>query len=322
MKLEFRLLVIDDDPGGVAAAVAGFGDYLGTKGFSLNRKDAQDLSEQGIRNLARREGREYDLVIVDYNLGRQDTNGAMAAKRMRAQLPYTDIIFYSSDRTANLLTELAKEEVAGVFVADRGALGDALNGVADHIVGKAVDLNHMRGIAMAEVADMDVLMEEILDRVFSAEDTQLKKIATRTLTRVIESARGSVGTLEPIVASGQILDIVRNSGLFSSAQKYMAIRRAANCLVAKPTAALKTLNSYEADIINNRNTLAHAKEEIDAAGNIALRSIKRGESPVVIDDAWMVHFRTKLHTHRTALTEVCDALGRHVDSLGAAGEAQ
>lgn len=320
MKLDFRLLVIDDEPGGVDAAVAGLGDFLSERGFSLNRKNADDLSEHGIRTLARNEGRDYDLVIIDYNLGQPDINGAAAAKRMRTQLPYTDIIFYSSDPSANLLFELAQQEVAGVFVAGRDSLGDMLNGVTDTIVGKAVDLNHMRGIAMAEVAEMDVLMEEILDRIFSLGHDSFDGVTQRTLTRVLESARASVTTLEPIVEGGAILDIIGDSRVFSSAQKYMAIRRVANSLTPKPQAALVTLNSYEADIITNRNTLAHAKEEIDGAGNVTLRSARRGEAGVVIDDAWMVDFRNKLHAHRAALVEVCEALGRHVDGLAATGE--
>ena len=322
MKLDFRLLVVDDAPEGIAGALAGLDDHLKAKGFSLERKDADDLSELGIRNLARREGRDYDLVIIDYNLGREDTNGAVAAKRMRTQLPYTDIIFYSSDPSANLFAQLAQQEVPGVFVANRESLGDTLNGVTDTIVGKAVDLNHMRGIAMAEVAEMDVLMEEILHRVFSLGHAKFNQAATRTLNRVAQAARDRVSTLEPILEGGRVLDVIADSGLFSSAQKYMAIRRVANSLAPKPAEALRTLISYEADIINNRNTLAHAKEETDDEGQIALRSIKRGEPPIIIDEMWMVEFRGKLRMHRAALTEVCDALSQHVDSLSGAGHPQ
>jgi hypothetical protein len=260
MKLDFRLLVIDDAPEGIAGALAGLDDHLKAKGFSLQRRDADDLSELGIRNIARKEGRDFDLVIIDYNLGREDTNGAVAAKRMRTQLPYTDIIFYSSDPSADLLTQLAQQEVAGVFVANRESLGDTLNGVTDTIVGKAVDLNHMRGIAMAEVAEMDVLMEEILHRVFSIDHDKFNQAAARTLKRVAEAAREGVIALKPIVEGGRIVEVIADSRLFPSAQKYMAIRRVANCLAPKPTKALRTLLSYEADIINNRNTLAHAKE--------------------------------------------------------------
>jgi CheY-like chemotaxis protein len=310
MKLDFRLLVIDDAPEGIAGALAGLDDYLKVKGFSLHRRDADDLSELGIRNLARREGRDFDLVIIDYNLGREDTNGAVAAKRMRTQLPYTDIIFYSSDPSADLLTQLAQQEVAGVFVANRESLGDTLNGVTDTIVGKAVDLNHMRGIAMAEVAEMDVLMEEILHRVFSTDHDKFNQAAARTLTRVAEAAREGVVALEPIVEGGGILEVIA------------AIRRVANSLAPKPTEALGTLLSYEADIINNRNILAHAKEETDGEGNTTLRSIKRGGPSVIIDEAWMVDFRGKLRMHRAALTHVCEALGQHVDSLSGAGEPQ
>lgn len=318
MRLAFKLLVIDDNPGSIDGAIRIFGDRLAAVGFALDVRVAEDLTEKGIRNLARREGRDYDLVIVDYNLGRDDTNGATAAARVRGQLPYTDVIFYSSDQSANLLGELANQGVAGVFVARRQELDEALVGVANTIIGKAVDLSHMRGIAMAEVAEMDVLMEEILERVFASGDERFLAKGNETLAKLLESAREGVARLEPMVEERRILDVVLDSRLFSSANKYMAVRRVAKCLPAKPTAALAMLNSYEADVILNRNTLAHAKEEVDGEGVCTLRSIKKGQPPIVIDDAWMTDFRTKLRDQRAALTEICEALAGHLDGLAAA----
>jgi CheY-like chemotaxis protein len=315
MRLEFRLLVVDDNPESVDEAIAILSDHLDTKGFSLNRRVAADLSERGLRDLARLSGKDYDLVIIDYNLGRVDTNGAVAAARMRRELQYTDIIFYSTDPSLDLFQELAKEQVAGVFVAGRLQLSDALTGLADTVIGKAVDLNHMRGIAMAEVAEMDVLMEETLERVFASADPQFAAKAAETLKKLQENADRSAEDLKPLVRDGRILDIVGDSRLFPSAHKYMTIRRVAKCLQNKPTTALTVLQSYEADIIHNRNTLAHAKEDMGADGTTTLRSIKRGQPAVNIDDNWMVAFRGKLKAHRAALITVCNALGAHLDAM-------
>ena len=157
MRLIFRLLVVDDNPTSIESAVRGLNNHLQVVGFSLETSYADDLTDVGIRHLARHKGKDFDLVIIDFNLGGAGTDGADAAARMRRELPYTDIIFYSSDPAADLLGKLAAKQVAGVFVAGRLNLDDDLKGVADTIIKKVVDLCHMRGAAMAEVADMDVL---------------------------------------------------------------------------------------------------------------------------------------------------------------------
>ena len=291
-------------------------DYLESKGFSLKRTNAEDLSEQGLRRFARRAGRDFDLVIVDYGLG-NGLSGAVAAGTLRSQLPYTDIIFYSSDNANELLKQLAEQSVAGIFVAIRTELGDALKGVAETIIAKAVDLNHMRGIAMSEVAEMDVMMEDLLTRVFSSGDARFQPKAQRTLDKLLVSSRHRVTVVEPMAQNGLILDAVSNADIFGSAHKYMAVCRIAKALDVKPDEALEYLKSYEVDVIKNRNTLAHAKEERDEDGQVTLRSIKKGENPIVIDDDWMVEFRGKLRDHRSALGVVCKSLDAYLD--GAAG---
>lgn len=317
MKLEFQLLIVDDNPDAVTNATDLLSDHLAARGFALKIHVAQDLSEAGLRSLARRSGQEYDLVAIDYNLGRDDTNGAVAAARMRRELRYTDMVFYSSNPAVDLFQELANQGVAGVFVAQRQDLDEALRGLADTVIGKAVDLNHMRGIAMAEVAEMDVLMEEVLERAFESADPALIEKGKVTLEKLFKSAEEHLARLKELVDAGKVVDVVTDGRLFSSAHRYMAINRVAKCLPTKPAEAVEVLKSYEADIIQNRNTLAHAKEELAADGSIALRAIKRGKPPVTIDDAWMVSFRSKLRDHHAALNTICRALDGHIDACAA-----
>lgn len=307
MKLDFRMLQLDDNPNSIESALLILDDYLKARGFDLSIEAPKDLSGKAIKRLAQRKGKEFDLVIIDFNLGLDNVTGADLASNLRYQLPYTDIIFYSSDTTAKLLQQLADKQVAGVFVADRPTLPAALTGIADTIIGKAVDLDHMRGVAMAEVAEIDVLMEESLVAIFSSSMPGYVEAAKETLEDLIEKTRMQAARTEHLCGAGSIIDIVADGRVFSSALKYHAIRRVAKRLPIKPVDALKALESYETDVIGNRNLLAHAKA--DLTGDIqTLRSPRKDREPLVIDDAWMSSFRTKLKSHRDAIAVVCNAL--------------
>ena len=308
MNLEFSLLVVDDDPDSIEQAIKLLEEHLLDKGFSLKRQDETDFSEQNLRALMRLEGRDYDLVIVDYNLGQEATNGALIAQRLRRGLTYTDMVFYSSNSEANLLGELARHSVSGVFAATRNELDNALTGLADTVIGKAVDLNHMRGIGMAQVAEMDLLMEETLGRVFHSADESIVVAGCRTMNQLRKSRKNSLRSLDEAYESGGLSAVVTVSRLCSSFDKFRAVKRVARRLKDEPIEALSVLKTYEDDIIHNRNMLAHVKETTTLEGTTTLQSVGADGGSVLIDEGWMEGFRRKLRIHRTALTTVCDAL--------------
>ena len=313
MKLVFRVIVIDDNPEAVQPALDSLKEHLEEKGFEFEKQVERNLNRERIEELGRQLGKEYDLILIDYNLGLGELNGADAAHEIRKSLLYTDMVFYSSNPPADLINELAEKGVQGVFVARRDdELDDKFIGVADTVIGKAVDLTHMRGIAMAQVADMDVLMEETLIHMFESADEKFEGCDKRTLSKLLESKQDSVDQLGSLVEQNDILSVIRDSRHFSSAHKIIAIKRLAKRIEIEES-SLKTLNDYENDIIHNRNTLAHVKEETDTDGRTTLRSIKRGSGPTVIDEEWMTQFRRSLKLQRVALENVCEAL---IESIG------
>ena len=316
MNLQFNLLIVDDAADGVGEAVRILRDYLESKGFVLRQKVAENLSENGLRDLARQEGKDYDLVMVDYNLGREDTDGAAAAYRLRRELQYTDMVFYSSDRELNLYEKVADQALSGVFIARRDNLDEALKGLADTVIGKVVDVNQMRGIAMAEVAEMDVVMERTLVHVLEREREQFETGTRRTVAKVREAVRDLAKAVETRLTQGGVAAVVSDGRLFSSAHKYRAVRRLARLLAEPPGEALGVLETYEAEILRKRNMLAHSEERTAEDGTVVLQSIKRGEAEV-INDAWMVGFRLELRKHRNALETVCGALDREVGTEAA-----
>ena len=308
MKLEFSLLVVDDAPENIGSAIDILRDHLKEKGFTLIHREVTDFSKENLRGIMRMEGRNYDLVMVDYNLGQEKTNGAEIARQLRSGLSYTDMVFYSSISEPELLGKLARLEVPGVFAAERGVLDSALTGLADTVIGKAVDLNHMRGIAMAEVAEMDLLMVETLGRVFQSTENRVNEVRIRTIKKLREGIKENEKLLEKTYENLGLGGVVANSLLFSSTSKYRTLKRIAKCLSEKPIEALLELEFYETDVIQKRNMLAHVKESSREDGSTILRSIGGDGREVVIDDDWMTNFRRKLMQCGKALIEVCNAL--------------
>ena len=310
MNLEFILLVVDDAPDDVEPAILALEDHLIAQGFHLKREVATDISEQGIDGLADSQGRNYDLVMVDYNLGRDKRDGAVVASQLRQRLPYVDMIFYSSLPESELHKHLADQKVPGVFPAIRQNLRDALKGVTDTVIGKAVDLNHMRGIAMAEVAEMDVLMAQTLVRVFQSSNEQVSAAGEKTIERLREGMEKNSQRLQKLLNSGGLPAVVDDSLLFSLANKYQAVRRVSKCLPNELRNELEVVNSYEDDIIQNRNMLAHVREDIGEDGQTVLRTVGRNQREVIINEEWMSDFRKNLLKHREALVVICKTLDR------------
>lgn len=315
MKLEFKLLIVDDQPDSIGEAVGILSDHLETKGFTLEENHVTDFSETGIRELTRYQGKDYDLVIVDYRLGSENYDGAIAARQLRQDLRYTDMVFYSSDSSVELHAELVRESVDGVFVETRDNLGDALTGLADTVIGKAVDLDHMRGIAMAEVAEMDVAMEETLKKAFQTTDDHWNGVKERTVEKLEIYMQDNKKRLNKRLDEGGLVDVVGDGGLFSAVHKIRAVIRIARRLPNIDPEVLSVLNEYENEVLVNRNLLAHAKEETNDAGDKILRSIKRDEAETIIDESWMDGFRITLQKHRNALNVVCDSIDGHFNKL-------
>ncbi len=309
MKLDFRLLVIDDNPGEIDDAIELLRMELGDKGFRLNIKIAEDISIKGIDEYCQAAGRNIDLAIVDFRLGEEDIDGALAARTVRRRLRYTDIIFYSTSPKQELAAKMAEHFVDGVFLASRGGdFEEVLRGVADTIVGKAVDLNHMRGIAIAEAAEMDLMMEGILAKAFASKNPAYVAKGPERLDSLFDNERTNLSDLGKRMEKGDVVSIVTDNAIFGSSYKWQAVTKLADLATGKGTAAYKVFAGYEAEVIKKRNLLAHARAVVDDGVTASLQAIRPGQNDVIIDEEWMTEFRNQLTTQRAALVTICQAI--------------
>jgi hypothetical protein len=104
----------------------------------------------------------YDLIVVDYNLGDAVPHGEEFIKQIRGHNIFTEIIFYSASPSTTLWQAIHINQLEGIFISDRTGILQKLERVAHQSVHKVLDLNNMRGMVMAEVGDMDLLLDDIL----------------------------------------------------------------------------------------------------------------------------------------------------------------
>ena len=264
MRLDFKLLVVDDDVSGVRSAVGILEDHVGDRGFTLVKEEREDLTEGALRELVRRQGKQFDLVMVDYKLQGRG-NGANTVERLRKEMKYTDMVFYSSDPSAELYKEIANREIQGVFVSNRDELGGVLPDIADRIIGKAVDLSHTRGLAMAEVAEHDVLMAETLAiALASAGNECVSEKRARTQVRLVASKQDLAKEVADRVNGGAIWEMVWNGRLFTLSDKVQAMNRLVRCVDTGIDEARSVFARYEQEVVPKRNQLAHAIDRNEA----------------------------------------------------------
>ena len=306
MRLEFRLLVIDDQ-GKPEEAVEDLKGHLRDQGFSPKVTVPDDLSEGNLDHLAKEEGHEFDLVIVDYHL-RQEYDGPQVLGDFRRRMKFTEMIFYTADPVANLYSEIAEAKIDGVFVARRDDdLDDVLRGVADIVIGKAVDLNHMRGIAMAEVAEIDVRMGDTLHRALAdPENSCAREIETKIRDSFLQRKAGLAARIRKRVDNGELWNVVRDGRVFTSYDKWKALRVLARCVLTETQA--HELDGYDEEVLEPRNRLAHIREEKGKDGKIVLRSDAGAGRETTIDEEWMTRFRHALGKYQNSIRAVCGAI--------------
>ncbi len=314
MKLVFRLLVVDDDAtGSVANALESLRDWLADRGFDLECCEPSDPSRKGLRAVVQQKGKQFDMVMVDYDLQRSETGDDVTAW-LRRQLRYTEMVFYSGLPPKELYKKLVDKEVEGVFVAQRGELDDVLRQLAEIVVGKAVDLNHTRGIAMAEVAEHEILMLETLDLALSrADGPRCEGLVERTAEKLVESKEELVESVRKALRAKGLRQVIHDGRMFTAGDKTRAMRRILKGVTEDVGEARTTFDKYDVEVLGRRNVLAHVREETGAGDEVVLRAKSaQGHEEITVDERWMTECRTVLRKHREALERLCQAVKNSV----------
>lgn len=258
--------------------------------------------QEDIRAFAERQThhQDFDLILLDLNLG-AGLRGDELAQQVRAAFRSTTILFYSAEDESNLRDRMATQKVEGVYCIHRDRLATRVGELVSHLSPALNRLSSMRGLAARIVAECDQDFRAILSHLGNGGAAD--GIADSLRQRVNDAAAAQKETLDEL---GSLDDLLASHVVHSGAL-YLEVKERARLQGGDELLAIvrKLHRGYLSQVINRRNTLAHALEERTDAGWQIARS---AGDPVTVADfpRYRKEFQTQLELVRRLRTILLD----------------
>jgi DNA-binding NarL/FixJ family response regulator len=299
VRLEFNVLWFENQPDEVKPQIRALEEQLVEHGFKL----VLNLQESAINLDALADEQErfhdYDLVVVDFDLGDPRLQGDVVAKRVRARFGFTDIIFYSGSKPNDLRQKVKDGGIDGVYCMSRQDLRVGLIEHVEDVVKRISRLESMRGLAVVTAGRGDQHLKDIIRHIHEG----LSDADKASLIAGIDKEVGD--SSERILKSYSGCEDL-DARLGNLACSSMVTLKAAKAFL-KSHPDLKEeyeiLRKYQDEVIGPRNNLGHVVEVRTATGwQIEVRS---GE-PINFDS--FTTFRKNFLRHLQNLATIVEKL--------------
>ncbi|MFY4750143.1 hypothetical protein ACOTWR_08745 [Aliarcobacter butzleri] len=281
MKLKYKILWIEDELDSIERPKNQIQRYLEDDyGFECSEddiviKDYDEFEEEYIyeenqRKRVKDSIKEFDLLLIDFNLGEEEQTGDKLIDIIRDGI-YSEILFYSSE-LESINKKLNNHFIDGVFTSDRDHLEDKIKKLINVTIKKVQDVNNLRGLIMAEVAELDRIKKNIIQKFNKEADSEFKKYIKEDVFSKIKKDLESLSCLVKVEDSecshDEInLEELQNNFFYDSFKK----SRTVNKIKSKKCNHIDFKHEdYRKDVIAKRNVLAHQKEDEDMSGKFLL----------------------------------------------------
>ena len=272
--------------------------------FFIPHIDFFDNVEDAVKSA---KSKKYDVIFSDYNIEEQKDGQAFITE-IRNNSVKAEVLFYSA-----LHEPPAKgwDRISFLRLQSADAYEDLktkMKSVIDLTIEKLNDLTNLRGLVMAEVSELDNLMEDIIREFYSkkksdsvewsdfkkkivkeVQKSTLKKIQNGKVDIVKKDGRKKEITVEKgecpkncthVWMDAKNIDEIISNFEFDSSKKAHTI----NEILRKVTISKKFIfKDYDENIIKVRNDLAHSRS-IMKKGQEILATKKKGEKSFTESD--------------------------------------
>lgn len=277
MKIKYNILWVENEQDWLESIVDEIQDFVEDLGFQFSYEVASGKSEISDYN-------RYDLILMDLNLASEPT-GDEIIQEIRTLDIYTDVVFYSASGITAIRAKGREKELEGVYYSGRNKdlfLGK-VQGVIMTTIRKTQDLTNLRGLVMAEVSELDVMMSDILSIFLNSEENKNKFHSKVTSDR----EKTVHNSLEHPDCKKDCTLLIRNAPIqeviekLDASQKARGVNLVLKVLSSQGQGLYATPNgkgfmeNYETDIIKMRNDMAHCQSiEIENDGKEILKTRK------------------------------------------------
>lgn len=284
MKLKYKLLWIENDIDWLESVEDDIKSMIEENAFVYDRYNFTQ-EEEGLDYNA------YDLILMDLNLDSQPT-GDQLIKKIRDNGIYTDVVFYSSGGLDNIKQKARDLNLEGVYFSGRNNVQfvEKVRKIVETTIRKVQDLNNLRGLVMAEVSELDAIMEQIVVKYFNSPERMTvyhNKITSDTEKWMHKNLENT----ETSICDKKCTLVIRNQGIeeisknIDSSQKAHAVHELLKDINADGHISVHNkgfFETYKQEIIYVRNKLAHCESKtVDGS---ELLYTKDGEMTFAADD--------------------------------------
>jgi len=313
MKLKYKILWIDDDTDAIERPKNQIKKYLEDDyGFECTEDDVvvKDYDEfesdytyeDDGRKIVRDSIKEFDLLLVDFDLGEEGQTGDILINLIRNKV-YSEILFYSTNYS-DLRSKLNNNDfMDGVFTSSRDELEEKTKKLINVTIKKVQDVNNLRGLIMAEVAELERIKEKIIIK--ASPKISEKNIEKYVLNKIKSSGTSTKNKAERLLADiDNVLfeELFKNIGFIDLDKKLHATGEILNKLsITTPISKDELIEPYKAKIRDIRNKFAHIEESdgVDERG-IACKVI--GDIPFTEENC--INIRKEIKKYKGILTEI------------------
>lgn len=272
MKLMYKILWIEDRMHSIRGKKRVISNYIeNEKGFELEIKYIETFQqfkdEIGFDSL-----KNYDLLLIDLNLDDDESaDGNKIIESIRNNNIYTEIIFYSS-HYENLLTLLKENIPEGIFTSERKQIDTKAKKIIDVTLHKIQDVNNLRGLIMAEVAELDRIKKRIIKKYNQEADGNFKKyIKEKVFSKIkddLECLKCLVKVEDSECSHDEInLEELQNNFFYDTSKKSRTVFKIKK---SKCNTIDFIHENYMLDVIDKRNVLAHEEAKTRESDGVTI----------------------------------------------------
>ncbi|HIP36506.1 MAG TPA: hypothetical protein EYG85_06595 [Crocinitomix sp.] len=303
MTLDYKILWIDDREEFFKNHKSYLEEYLEDLGFEANIKTYGSFAEFEEKEKEASHQKVYDLFLIDLNLD-HDKTGDELISQIRGNRILTDIIFYSTSLQA-VREKVNQNNIEGVYVTSRNQTDfeEKVTDVIDVTIKKVQDVNNLRGLIMAEVAELDRLKEKIL--LLGAEKIENRHLEKYTLKQIKKSNTKNLNKVEKFTTEIETIEysmLLKQAGFIDANKKAYATGEILDKLdITEPIGKKEFSKPYIQNILGMRNKFAHIEEcdGVDENNNVC-KVI--GNIPFTAKKC--IEIRKEIRTYKKLLEEI------------------
>ena len=299
MKIKFYLLWFEDQQDWIDSKIEDVKDIIEENGFEWVKpticKKESDFS--GNYN-------DFDIILIDFRLvsgKKSGKTGGDIINKIRTTDCFTNIIFYSQEGEPVLRKEIANKELDGVYCVNRPDFLDRFEKIFLTNIKKIEDVNNLRGLVIAETADLESMKEEIIKLYDNASCPKKITITKNILKEMVDSANSHKTFLDSKDEGTPFKDLLDK---FDLSKKSIIVHRINN----RNTPIAKFVHSkFNEEIIVKRNLLAHVKEKKNASGEVYLESKKLKGQKLTFSQDEAKKIRKDISRYKNELQKIIDS---------------